>query len=263
MSINQQKTIWNRNWERQNQINPERILNSRFTQEAYRCLKSYIDESKDKLILEAGCGTGRLCCLLARDFPNLQVIGMDISPNSLKIANRLKEYLQLSNVSFETGNLFQMPYPDNYFDVVFNEGVIEHYSLKNKPNYIDAFREMIRITKRGGKIIIAVPNWYNFPHTLYKWTLNKLGKKFIYGYEKSFKHSELLKLYLEHGLTEIELSAFYPEHGFYRLSGEGFHKIFFLLGKMTNLMKSFLDTCFDGYFTKRFGFEIVIKGVKP
>ena len=106
MSINQQKTIWNRNWERQNQINPERILNSRFTQEAYRCLKSYIDESKDKLILEAGCGTGRLCCLLARDFPNLQVIGMDISPNSLKIANSLKEYLQLSNVSFETKRTF-------------------------------------------------------------------------------------------------------------------------------------------------------------
>jgi len=262
MSLNQQKTIWNRHWERQNQINPEGILNSRFTQEAYRCLKSYIKEKEDKLILEAGCGTGRLCCLLARDFPNLRVIGIDISPNSLKIANLLKEYLHVSNVSFEIGDLFQIPYPDNYFDVVFNEGVIEHYSLRNNANYIDAFKEMIRVTKKGGKIIIAVPNWYNFPHTLYKWALNKLGKKYIYGYEKSFRHSELLKLYLEFGLTEIEMSAFYPEHGFYRLSGEGFRKIFYLLGKMTNLMKSFLDAFFDGYFTKRFGFEIVIKGVK-
>ena len=121
---------------------------------------------------------------------------MDVSLNSLKIANSLKEYLKISNVSFETGNLFQIPYPNDYFDVVFNEGVIEHYSLSNKPNYIDALREMIRVTKKSGKIIIAVPNWYNFPHALYKWTLNKLGKRFIYGYEKSFKHLELKNYFL-------------------------------------------------------------------
>jgi len=261
MSVNQQKTIWDRNWERQKQVSPEKILESRFTQEAYCCIKRFINKS-DKLILEAGCGTGKLCCLLARDFPGIYVTGIDISSNSLEIANSLKEYLQLSNVSFEIGNLFQMPYPDNYFDVVFNEGVIEHYMLKNRPNYTDALKEMLRVTKKGGKIIIAVPNWYNFPHTIYKWALNKLGKKFIYGYEKSFKHSELIRLYLEHNLREIELSAFYPEYGFYRLSGKGIRKIFSLSGKITSLIKSFLDICSKGYFTKKFGFEIVIKGVK-
>jgi len=253
MSINQQKTIWNRNWERQNQINPERILNSRFTQEAYRCLKSYIDESKDKLILEAGCGTGRLCCLLARDFPNLQVIGMDISPNSLKIANRLKEYLQLSNVSFETGNLFQMPYPDNYFDVVFNDGVIEHFSLNENPNYKDALKEMIRVTKPKGKIIVDVPNWYCFPHTIYKWLLKKLGRPFEYGYEKSFKHRELIELFKEFNLTNLELRGYYPAHGFYRFSK--YSRIFSLLGKAVDILD-------NKYIANRFGFMLLIKGEK-
>ena len=121
-------------------------------------------------------------------------------------------------------NLFQIPYPNDYFDVVFNEGVIEHYSLSNKPNYIDALREMIRVTKKSGKIIMAVPNWYNFPHTLYKWTLNKLGKRFIYGYEKSFMHLELKKLFSDLGSEEIEVSGFYPSHGFYRLCGKKFEK---------------------------------------
>ncbi|MBA7552145.1 hypothetical protein ES705_44699 [subsurface metagenome] len=93
------------------------------------------------------------------------------------------------------------------FDVVLNEGVIEHYSLSNKQNYIDALREMIRVTKKSGKTIIAVPNWYNFPHALHKWTLNKLGKRFIYGYEKSFKHLELKKIFSDLGLEEMEVSG--------------------------------------------------------
>jgi len=88
MSIDSQKTIWDRNWECQSRTNPKEILGSKFTQESYRCLKNFINES-DKSILEADCGTGRLCCLLARDYPGSQVVGMDISPNSLRIANHL------------------------------------------------------------------------------------------------------------------------------------------------------------------------------
>ena len=261
MSVDRQKILWNEHWECQVQIKPQEILSSRFTQEAYHCLKNFVD-GKERMVLEAGCGTGRFCCLLAKDFPNFKVIGMDISPNSLKIASLVKKHLQVSNVSFSMGNLFQMPYPDNYFDVVLSEGVIEHYGINNKPNYVDATREITRVAKKGGKVIIAVPNWYNLPHTLYKWTLNKLEKRFIYGYEKSFRHAELVKLCLESNLREIELSAFYPGHGFYRLSGKGLYKIFYLLGGLTNVIGPFLDNYFDGHFTKRFGFELVVKGVK-
>ncbi|MCJ7651411.1 MAG: class I SAM-dependent methyltransferase [Candidatus Lokiarchaeota archaeon] len=262
MSINKQKDIWDKNWKDQINIDPQKIINSHFTQEAFYCLKNFIDERKDKIILEAGCGTGRFCCLLAKNFPNSKVIGKDISPNSLKIANSLKEYLKISNVSFGAGNLFQILYPNDYFDVVFNEGVIEHYSFNNKPNYIDAAREMIRVTKKSGKIIIVVPNWYNFPHTLYKWTLNKLGKRFIYGYEKSFKYLELKKIFSDLGLGEIEVSGFYPSYGFYRISGEKYRKIFYFLGKLTDILLKYPDKITNNYFTKKFGFEIMIKGVK-
>jgi len=134
--------------------------------------------------------------------------------------------------------------------------------LSNKQNYIDTLREMIRVTKKSGKIIIAVPNWYNFPHTLYKWTLNKLGKRFIYGYEKSFKHLELKKLFSDLGLEEIEVSGFYPSHGFYRLSGKKIRKIYYFLDKFTDILLKYPDKITNNYFTKRFGFEIVTKGVK-
>lgn len=163
---------------------------------------------------------------------------------------------------FKTGNLFNIPYPDDYFDLVFNEGVIEHYRLNDSPNYIDALKEMIRVTKKGGKVIVAVPNWYNFPHTLYKWILGKLHKNFIYGYEKSFKSSELSNLFLSAGLSQIDISGFYPSHGFYRLSGKRLGKGFYWLGRGSDMLVEFFDSFANGYFTKKFGFEIVIVGVK-
>jgi len=252
MFIDQQKTIWTKEWEREIQIKPEAILNSRFTQEAYHCLKNFIDE-KDKRILEAGCGTGKFCCLLAKDFPDSKVVGMDMSSNSLRISNRLKKYFRVSNVHFEIGNIFQTSYPDNYFDVVFSEGVIEHYGINNRPNYIDAVKEMIRVAKRAGTIIVAVPNWFCFPHTMYKWLLRKLGKSYPWGYEKSFKHKELLRLFKEFKLTNLRLAGFYPAHGLFRLAR--YSKFFTLCGQLVDK----LDT---SQASKIFGFEIIIKGNK-
>lgn len=253
MSIEHQKAVWDKNWQNQSQINPEEILNSRFRQEASRCLKNFINAKKDRLILEAGCGTGRLCCLLARDLPDSQVIGMDISSNALMISNRLKEYLQVPNVFFKMGDLFHIPYPDNYFDIVFNDGVIEHFPLNEDLNWKSALEEMIRVTKPKGKIIVDVPNWYCFPHTLYKWILKKMGKQFKYGYEKSFRHSELIKLFEEFNLINLELSGYYPAHGFYRLSGHS--PVFNLLGKL-------IDRLDNKYIADLFGFMILIKGEK-
>lgn len=228
------------------------ILNGRFTLEAYSVFKKYVS-IKDKKILEAGCGTGRFCCLLARDFPSSTISGIDISENALKIAESMRLLFGFDNVSFKKGDLFSIDFPDNYFDVVFNEGVIEHFSLDGNPTYKDALKEMVRVTKPGGKIIVAVPNWYNFIHTFYKRILKLLNKDFEYGYEKSFKHRELVKLYRDFGLKNIKLDGFSPAHGFYRL--QKFSGMFYFLGKI-------LERFSNNYINFKFGFEIVIVGIK-
>ena len=249
-----QEAIWDRYWKSMvGKVCYREIGSSQFAKKAYQCIKSFINSQTDKLILEAGCGTGRFCLLFAKDFPHAEVIGIDISDNSLNIAESAKKEIGVENVKFEKQDLFSMNYPDNSFDVVFNEGVIEHFGLDGHATYKDAVREMIRVTRRGGKVIVAVPNWYCFPHTFYKCLLRYLNKEYEYGYEKSFKHEELIKLYNEFGLREIEISAFYPAHGFYRLSK--YSKLFTLLGKAVDLsqFKSFIH---------KFGIEILIKGIK-
>lgn len=256
------ETVWNSNWGTKLEADPHEILGSRFAREAYRCLKAFIDERTDKIILEAGCGTGRLCCLLARDLPGSQVTGIDVSENSIMAANRVKDFFHIPNVDFRQGDVFRIPFPDNSFDVVYNEGVIEHFSMDHTPNYVDAVREMARVAKKGGAVIAAVPNWYNFPHTLYKWTLQTLGKDYKYGYERSFTHHELMSLFRDTGLSSLSVDGFYTAHGFYRLSGKGIKRVFHMLGRLTDIFENLLPARTRSHFQARFGIEIMIRGVK-
>jgi ubiquinone/menaquinone biosynthesis C-methylase UbiE len=227
-------------------------IQTRFTREAFNQINKFITDS-DNLILEVACGTGRFCGLLAQQYPHSNIIGVDLSPSALGLSNRLKETLGCHNLSFVEANLFQLPYPDSHFDVVFSEGVVQHFSMEDASTYQDAIREMLRVTKANGKLIISVVNWHCYPHTLYKWLLRKFGRPYEYGFEKSFKRSELVRIFKEMGLAEIEVTGYYPSHGLFRLSG--YSRLFFLFGKV-------LDAVRSQWFIHTFGFEIVIKGKK-
>lgn len=261
MTTEQQNQIWDANWQVHKEIDPQSVLYDRYAREVYPSIRRFFD-ANDKLILEAGCGTGRLCCLLAKDFSQAQVTGMDASENSLEMAEIVRKHIGVSNAKFEKGDLFKMKYQDNYFDVVFNEGVIEHFAIEESPNYVDAVREMVRVTKPGGKIVISVPNWYCYVHTLYKWALKKTGRPYKYGYEKSFKHTELIELFKSRGLGQLELTGFYPAFLFdLGAARGGAWKVLWIFGRFVDFIE-WLDFTKDKRFSKRFGAQVVIKGVK-
>jgi len=62
-----------------------------------------------------------------------------------------------------------MEYKDGSFDVVFNEGVVEHWL--DRAERVKVIKEMARVTKKGGHVIIMVPNG---THPLYR-TWIRLG----------------------------------------------------------------------------------------
>lgn len=251
------QTVWDKNWSNLNKTDVLiATLDNRFTQEAYPRFRKFVNKN-DRLVLEVGCGTGRFCYLLAKEFPDKIIYGIDISMDSINLANKFKELLKSNNLFFDTGDIFKINFPDSYFDIVFSEGVIEHFPLKHKPNYKDALKEKIRITKPGGKVLVAVPNLFCIPHTIYKLMR---GRKFEYGYEKSFTQQELVALFKEFNLVNLELTGWYPAHGFYRLAH--YSKIFNILGLFLDTIQNIIDKFSKGSFTKKFGFEILIKGEK-
>ena len=90
-------------------------------------------------IIDFGCGTGRHSCLLG--LKNRDVLGIDISDESLRIANQLKDKLMLKNVIFQKQDLFNLKI-DFTADYILSIGVLHHtFSIEK------AFEQIIQYLK--------------------------------------------------------------------------------------------------------------------
>jgi SAM-dependent methyltransferase len=105
--------------------------------------------NKGSLILEAGCGTGAQTKIIAVKNRDSKFISLDISDESIKIAESVINSLNIKNVSFQTGNIFSLPFPDKTFDHVLLCFVLEHLR-----NYQSALQELKRVLKSNGTITV-------------------------------------------------------------------------------------------------------------
>lgn len=93
---------------------------------------------KDVKILEMGCNVGQqLYCLQKMGFTNL--FGVELQSKAAETAKK-----QFDNLNIVVGSGFDLPFKDNFFDVVFTNGVLIHIAPENLKNIMS---EMIRCTK--------------------------------------------------------------------------------------------------------------------
>ena len=109
-------------------------------------------------VLETGCGSGRSCIALSCRIAELHLV--DFAENALRFAKRqIPE--ELADRAYPVlANNFSLPYPDGYFDLTRNCGVIEHY---NDEQILRLATEMLRVTRPGGFIFVGAPNAWSFP----------------------------------------------------------------------------------------------------
>jgi len=108
-----------------------------------------INIKEGDLVLEVGIGTGRNTKFLT---PNAYYFGIDISRQMLK---RCKENMRKWGQEVELFQAVaqQLPFIDKVFDVVYHIGGIKLFA-----DIASAIREMIRVTRPGGRIIIIDAN---------------------------------------------------------------------------------------------------------
>jgi ubiquinone/menaquinone biosynthesis C-methylase UbiE len=112
----------------------------------WNLLKGFLPQNRDAKILDAAGGTGRITLPLAK--MGYSVTLCDISPDMLNVARKklLKEGL-LNNVEIMECDVCTLRFADESFDfVICWDGMIE------------AAKELIRVTKKGGRISIFLVN---------------------------------------------------------------------------------------------------------
>lgn len=98
-------------------------------------------------VLDCAAGTGELSLAAARKAE--RVVCTDCSGEMLKVARKKAKKRRFVNIEFERANIFHLDYADGTFDIVIAGNVL--HLLENPGN---AVRELARVTKSGGKILL-------------------------------------------------------------------------------------------------------------
>jgi ubiquinone/menaquinone biosynthesis C-methylase UbiE len=104
---------------------------------------------KNKKLLDVGCGTGWFSAVAVER--GARVTSMDIGKNLLK------QVAKKCDSERVVGSILDMPFKNDQFDYIISSEVIEHVSHPDK-----ALRELYRVLKPGGTLVLTTPNrfWY-------------------------------------------------------------------------------------------------------
>jgi ubiquinone/menaquinone biosynthesis C-methylase UbiE len=147
-------------------------------------------------VLEVGCATGTLTLAAKRQTGSTgSVFGIDIIPGMIE-ASREKAKQAKLDVTFQSGNIEDIPFPNEHFDVVMCSFMIFHMSEKVRNKGIE---EIYRVLKPKGKLMVLD---LALPPNLVSRTILKLFLGFM------LKHDlkELQPIMELSGFSHIEIS---------------------------------------------------------
>lgn len=148
----------NNNWKSQDQntlkFNPNELETSRkyiWDTKNHKRLMEFISAQNNTNILDVGCGTGYIIRQIANEVSGSKLFGLDIAKELLEFAEKISKE-EGKEISFIQGNIYSLPFPDNYFDLVTGQFVLLNIE---KPE--NAIEEIYRVLKPGGKFVSIEP----------------------------------------------------------------------------------------------------------
>ena len=104
-------------------------------------------------VLDAGCGDGGMSEVVKKNYPSVDMYGVDISKKGVGIAKKRGIKTKVADLNKK------IPYGNNFFDFVIAHEVIEH--LVDPDTFLE---ESVRVLKKGGYLVVTTPNlaaWYH------------------------------------------------------------------------------------------------------
>jgi ubiquinone/menaquinone biosynthesis C-methylase UbiE len=123
--------------------------------------KYLIESNINGKILDAGCGRGTLSFALSKHCE--AVYALDATWERVEFAQIRKEQDKVDNLRVIYGNILSLPFPDDYFDVVIMNGLLEWVALSDvssRPDKVQeaALRSVLRVLKPGGSVYVGIEN---------------------------------------------------------------------------------------------------------
>jgi 2-polyprenyl-3-methyl-5-hydroxy-6-metoxy-1,4-benzoquinol methylase len=151
--------------------------------------RDFIKPNTNSVMLDYGCGEGG--CLYDFHSQGIKIYGAEISSEMVKAG--LKAGLNVQQIT----NIDQIPFENNSFDIIYLMQVLEH--LSNPHVFLN---ELLRITKPGGVIYVAVPNSKSFWKGIFgkNWVSGWFAPYHLFHYDKK----SLSRLAREHGFEVLK-----------------------------------------------------------
>jgi ubiquinone/menaquinone biosynthesis C-methylase UbiE len=97
--------------------------------------------------LEVATGPGHVALALASRVR--AVVGIDLTPAPLAIAEENRRQRAIANTAFIKGDVYRLPFPDGVFDLVLCRLAVHHFA-----DPAAALAEMARVCRRDGRVVI-------------------------------------------------------------------------------------------------------------
>jgi 2-polyprenyl-3-methyl-5-hydroxy-6-metoxy-1,4-benzoquinol methylase len=141
-----------------------------------------------KSIIDVGCGEGIALEKLQRGFPEKKIIGVDVEIENIEICRE-------HGLTAIYADVYELPIYSGSFDACLCIDMLEHLEDPTQ-----SVREIVRILKPGGRLVVVVPHDRNF---LFARLACLMFKEAFYdvGHQRQWRPKDLANLLTSQGLT--------------------------------------------------------------
>ncbi|MCS7122202.1 MAG: methyltransferase domain-containing protein [Archaeoglobaceae archaeon] len=118
-----------------------------YSKEMRKIVVEMANVSDDDFVLEVGSGTGFTTEGIAEKIDQKRIVALDITEEQI-----FRSLKKLPNVNYFVGDAENLPFKDKTFDATISAGSIEYW-----PNPLKGIKEMARVTKSGGRVVVLAP----------------------------------------------------------------------------------------------------------
>lgn len=170
------------------------LLQNLWHTQKIKTFKKIIDRKKIKSVLDIGCASGYMSDKISQILPNSRVWGVDAYKEAVNFGKR-----KYPHIKFKVADAHDLPFQDNFFDLVVCYETIEHVS-----NPLKMLKEMQRVLKKDGSAIVAMDSGNLLFRTIWFIWENTKGKVWKNAHLNPFKHKNLEKLIIKSGFTILK-----------------------------------------------------------